>query len=375
MQDLIKYLTDYFKKNGKMPTAKEVAQKINRSEEVASQLLEKLKKQGALGFYDGNYYIPNLKEQPIKKSEPVVKEKSAPTHTPNKKNIITQIFSAINNFLFNEKLTEKISENMIKIVMLVISIGCMIVSSNNTYEYFTNYLDGIYCVLAAGAIVVFGVFAFQAATLLRKKGNKLFASLLFISGVIALSLCMIATIHTQYKHNKIKENIIIQNKEKGNLDLLSKMEKELETNIGQVNSQIDSNQSRLNILMSKGTLSKEEQREYNNLNYNNSLLRNRIESYRNKLLPIREGLQKLYESDNSIVLNSNNTPNDFYSILGNIFVGLDPNKIEMLLYLMLGVFMDIMAPLGLAVFLGHYKTKEKIFNKTISEHKSESPAQ
>jgi hypothetical protein len=372
MQDLIKYLTDYFKKNGKMPTAKEVAQKINRSEQVASQLLEKLKKQGALGFYDGNYYIPNLKEQPVKKAEPVVKEASTTTPS-NKKNIVAQIFSAINNFLFNESLTEKISENIIKIVMLVISIGCMIVSSNNTYEYFTNYLNGMYCLIAAGSIVTFSVFGFPASSIVRKKGNKLFAWLLVVASIVALCICMVSTIHTQYKNNKITEVASTQLRETKGLEALEKVEKELELNISQVNKQIDSNQKRLDVLMNKDSLSKDEQREYNNLNYNNSLLRNRIETYNSRLTPIREELQRLYKDKNVIVKEGNTTTQkDFYSNLSNIFFNMiDAQRIANFLYMLFGIFLDLLAPLGIMVFLGHYKKssdnkKTGLFNLIIN---------
>ncbi len=384
MQDLIKYLTDYFKKNGKMPTAKEVAQKINRSEQVASQLLEKLKKQGALGFYDGNYYIPNLKDQPVKKAEPVIKETSESSPS-NKKNIIASIFSAINNFLFNESLTEKISENIIKIVMLVISIGCMIVSSNNTYEYFTNYLTGIYCLIAAGSIVTFSVFGFPASAIVRKKGNKLFAWLLVVASIVALCICMISTIHTQYKNNKITEVASIQLRETKSLNLLEKQEKEIEDNTIKVNKQIDSNQKRLDVLSDKKELSKEEQREYKTLTENNASARNRIANYDKELKPIRAELQKLYKNKDVVLKDENSnttTQKDFYSNLSNIFFNIiDAQRIANFLYMLFGIFLDLLAPLGVMVFLGHYKKSSDnkkpsitnlIFNKLFNNKKEES---
>lgn len=363
MNDLINYLTEYFNKHGKLPSIKEISTKIKRPEDVTIQILEKLKKQGKLGFYDGSYYIPNLsnsnntaKTQKTIEKQPIKKDNITPS-TASKVNFISRIFNAINKFLFNQELNEKISENIIKIVLLVVSVFCMIVSSKNTYEYFLNYLTNPYCMLASISIVIFSVFAFQAAMLLGKKGNKFFASLLFISGIIALCICMISTIHTQYKNNKIVETANVQIKANKNLKLLEDSEKELTTNIAQVNNQINSNQKRLDALMNQSVLSKEEQQEYKNLNYNNSLLRNRLETYNNKLTPIREELQKIYDNDD-VVINSSTSQNDFYSSLGNIFIGMDSQRIAILLYTLFAIFMDIMAPLGVAVFLGHFKHKD-----------------
>lgn len=359
MNDLINYLTGYYKKYGDLPSISEIAKKINKSEEVTLQILDKLKKQGFLGCHEGKYYIKKL-DNTIESHNNNIKS----TEKTPKSNIIGSIFTVIKNFLFNESLTEKISENIIKIVMLIVAIGCMIVSSNNTYEYFTNYLTGMYCLIAAGSIVIFSVFGFPASVVVSKKGNKLFSLLLRVASIVALCICMISTIHTQYKNNKITEVSIIQLRETKELGSLEKVEKELEINISQVNKQIDSNQKRLDALMDQSNLSKDEQREYNNLNYNNSLLRNRIENYNNKLTPIRNELQVLYKNKNVIIKEGNTTTQkDFYSNLSSIFFNIiDAQRIANFLYILFGIFLDLLAPLGIMVFLGHYK-KSSLFNK------------
>lgn len=349
MNDLKTLLVDYDKKYNAFPETSWLLKRFkNVDEKKLIEILDKLVKQNFLGkTSDKKYYV---KKSNVTK--PIV-------DSTNNKNIINQ-FTKVKEFIFKIDL----SEGIIKIIMFIISICCIIVSIHYTYELLLSYLDPFYCLILSSSLVTYASFAFQAASRISQKGYFLFPFLLRSTAIIVLCFSMISTVAGQYKNNTMKIESTTKAKEDKNLKLYEDKAKQINETIKQVTKQIDSNQNRLDTLSKKENLTKDEQIEYNQKLNNNAASRNRIENLNKELQPINEILNTIYTKEDVAVKEKQN---DFYVWVNGVFPMINPNQIEMLMYLLFAVFIDIMAPLGIAIFLGHYESKEPFFKKLLNK--------
>lgn len=331
MDDLKKFLLDYYNKYKTFPKIDWLASKTNVSKERLIKILDKLVTQGYLGKNRDGYYV--------KRNEPVTSE--------HKKD--NRIFDTIRKLKINLS-----AITFIRWGMLFIAFAAMLVSLHFTYEWLKNYLDVFYSSIFSFSIVAYGSLAPQAAFRFYRLKKYLLATGLLFTALIVIVISMLSTVAGQYKTNDIKKVANVETKSTNNVKIREEEKALRLTNIQQNNKQIEINQNRIDVLSKNEDKSTKEQNEYSTLLNNNSYLKKQRDAYQVELDKITNELKELYIQDTTIV----NENKDFYKFVESVFPQLTADFVEMWGYLFFAVIADIIAPLGLAVFLGDLKTKE-----------------
>jgi hypothetical protein len=238
------------------------------------------------------------------------------------------------------------AKQVLKAVGLAISIGASFVSGINSYEWFAS-LRPVF-VAAPMAITMIGasVLLPDFGILLMRQGKKLIGTLILTCGIMATLFCMVTTVAALYNTHSFESGEAQRQAVTANTNAQALKDAEAERDrllaeIRRENGLIDSTQAKVDAIPTADTLKPDSQALIGRLN------RYKAEKsvYENQLLAVKTQVDALRTPAAAISLRT-----DFYGFLANI-LGIDPYRVEFLTATIPAVFLEIVAPIMVAVIL------------------------
>ena len=252
---------------------------------------------------------------------------------------------------------------IIQFLMAIIGIGAAIISVYYTTIWLLEFLPWAFSLLLASIMVGFSVSAFETIILFMSGHvtDSRFAKAMIASGFIVLWIVVtffsiMSTVAGQYNRHVI--NLREQTKQgistgRAQWVILQEQKAELQTRLGEYRSQI----STLNKIMS-GMDDVESRTKNNRVWYETQF---RLQKANAKMADVAESLDKVREEERGqlndskktgIILSTTSTkeiPN-FYGWMSNV-TRIEPDKVQFWMSLFPAIFVDIIAPISLAIAL------------------------
>jgi hypothetical protein len=255
-----------------------------------------------------------------------------------------------------------IQVRIIQAVMTIIGTGASIISIYYTNIWLIEFLPFIPALLLSIIMVGFSVFAFEIIILFftgHITGNKWVQGIVITSftllWLVATSFSIFSTIAGQVNkefQKREKSEMTAESNSKEQWQLLQEQKIELKERLNDYRHQI---QTYNQILSGMNSVKNREgnQNAWNDINYKLYTAQGAITSILGKIEEVRTNERKIIDDSKGKSFVSKvktKTRIDFYVWLAKIF-GVDPDKIQFFMALMPAVFVDLIAPFGLATAL------------------------
>lgn len=324
----------YYKRTGKEPDFSYVEndEKIKRAKFATDNLKKKFNEQLKL-----------VKEQLKKEKALEQKEVILKTLQKNFQSVKNKIPEIKNNSLKTLKVENTyLLINYLRYVLLVIGFGAIYMSVYYSYEWLNDFLSPFKAAMLASIMVMFAVSAFELIILFRKEKKYYLVILFSFLWFIVTIFSMISTVAGQYNVRIADLTERYQNqslKEKQVQDKIDYKEQKAELRSTLADLRKDNNyyQKQLNRINIK-----ENEKQYRYLSWNLRRVQNRIE----KILKELDSLRTSGKFEKVI----HKRPPDFYLWVASLF-GWKPDMIQFWLSVFPAVFIDLVAPISVAVFM------------------------
>lgn len=331
------YILRYYKNHGKMPKMNFIQDKFKLTKYQLSQYIKVLTDRGFLK-QNYNHYKPDLiRERKIK---------------------------------FKERFKGDIILIALRIIMLFIGIGAIILSVYYTAIWLMEFLNPILAILLSAIMVAFSVGVFEVIIIFKENKQYLFMLPFIFLWIIVLCFSMISTVAGQYNQRMENTNEDIVEKSSNILDrkgyeILLDEQNELKERIQDKKDELKPFES----IMS--TFETVEDRENNKWLYWDTYekikkINKNIEKLRNDLIAKRNEIKNYYEEKKEegkaaeSIEETTEKKISFYIWISSI-LNIDAKYIEFWLSVFPAIFIDIIAPLAVAVsmFLKRKRFKEE----------------
>lgn len=260
-------------------------------------------------------------------------------------------------------LSEKVQIIIIRIFMSIVGFSCILISSNFSILWLTNYLHIFWASLLGGSMVLFAVFAFETLIVFVSNRWYILTFLVSIVWIIVLAFSMSSTVGVLYNKH-IKDTVLAGSEQVESLEWnrLLKQEAELEQLIKEKNREIQIANDQL------APFADADYRIENNDTWLSILITKRkaeavIQDYRKELENNRFKQEEFIANNSeskSLQKEETQGTSVFFRMLHGI-TNLPAEKIEFWYFCIPAVFVDIMAPFALAIAL--FLRKKKFENQ------------
>lgn len=245
---------------------------------------------------------------------------------------------------------KKIIITVVKIIMAVLALVCIIVESQFNYPKIREYLGDPFAFLLSILLPIFTSFAVEASAILRKQGVKMAAFALMFAALFSMLFSITMIVRGQYDKQIANMNTTIETRadEKTDTsiyDLKKQQLKDKEQAVERTSKEV----SRLDDILAKNpndtTTYWARYRENEDLK--------KLETARDLL---NAEISKLL-TDGSVIQEEKEE-----RTFDQWFAGLinwSPDSVKMFLYLILPIFITIIAPLGIYFSLGLYENTDQ----------------
>jgi hypothetical protein len=334
------YIRRYHHNHGKVPKQNIIKGKFNLTKYQLSQYIKILTHEG---FLKQNYahYKFDSKAEKIK----IIKE--------NKKNDIILV--------------------VLRIIMFIIGIGAIILSVYYTAIWLVNYIHPILAYILSAIMIAFSVGVFEIIIIFKGNKQYLFILPFIFLWLIVLCFSMVSTVAGQYNQRieNINEDIIEKSSDildRKGYEILLEEEKELRERIKEKRKELIPFES---IMSTFETIQDRENNKWlywdtyekiKKINEYIDKLRNDLENKRNE---IKDYYKKKKEEGKEVESIEETTERkvSFYVWISSI-LNIEPKYIEFWLSVFPAAFVDIIAPLAIAVsmFLKRKENKDEYNN-------------
>lgn len=330
IENLKSIIIDYYKRYKTFPTSTWLSEKLEINKGKLKEMLDKLCENKLLNKHQNKYYIPDI-EFFVTKTKKQIK---------------------IKNILKNG-----ISENIVRLIMFVVSCAAIYISIYYSNFWLSNFLSPFNSLVLASTMIIYATFAPQGAILLFSKGMYKAGFAIIFTGVIVILFSIISTVAGQYnvrlsdyqaeelKNNQVEINLTT-------LELLQSEEQSLIESIKRIYDEIKIHQE----MMSQFSKEDTESIEYKIEMWKILEGEKSIQEKEKALTETRTEIKEFLKSD--IIQLKVKENSDFYTWIGSIF-NIDKKLIEFWLYMFPAIFVDIIAPFGMAIALSLSRGKRK----------------
>ena len=313
--NLIKY---YYSKYSKLPSLKYISDHLNISAKTASEVVQRLRDQKVIVKNpQGEYYIP----KPITYDEKAIKQ-------PIKKD-----FSLL----------------VIRVIMGIIGVGASVMSLYYTLIFLSEFLPTFWAFLLSAIMVLFSVVCIDVIIILKQnKKQGVLISVFSTAWLVVFLFSMASTMIGQY--NARQKNIVVAVEESRAPETQAEAWEILQAQEKYLLEDIDTTEKSLNLHRENfNKMLETEKRDWYFFD-----ARNRMQEAEKSLEKKRAEL-KATQTEKKDFLNSGKTfvapenkNHDFYDWFGNEF-GVSPGTVAFIVSIFPAMFIDIIAPLALAV--------------------------
>jgi hypothetical protein len=228
-----------------------------------------------------------------------------------------------------------------RIVFLIVALGCAFMSIYFTRLLFINNLGEIKASILSSIMVLYLVFAFVGATYLKRLGYNGIAKVVIITAFIVMSFSMLST--TAGLYNNRTEHI----KENNNgtktliLQTILDSEKTLDDNLKLLQQDLKDNQKAL-------------ENEYTDKLFWKGYRIKKDITIATKELEVKRTEKIGYLTTNTSIIEETERKN-FTTMVSRYIIKIDKEKIEFAMDVFPAIFIDILAPLGMYIALGRRK--------------------
>ncbi len=234
------------------------------------------------------------------------------------------------------KVATNYNKKIIQIIMLIISLISIIISIYYSSVWFFNFLKDAKAIVWALVLVLYAVFAPQAAVMFWREKKKIFSIVLTVTAVIVILFSIISTVAGQFKFDESRKLRRDKKQKQIVINLLRRREFELLRKQKNIREEIKIN---MNALKKKYSY----------------WYRSRIDALRKtskindkELAKLRAKLTQKYS------VKKETQTGDFYTWLSQI-LPIPAYWLEFILYMFAAIFVDIMAPLGMHIGLQFFE--------------------
>lgn len=238
---------------------------------------------------------------------------------------------------------------VVKIIMAILAVVCIIVESQFNYPKIREYLGDPFAFLLSILLPIFTSFAVEASAILRKQGVKMAAFALMFAALFSMLFSITMIVRGQYDKQIANMNNTIETREEEKTDttiydLKVKQLKDKEQSIERTSKEV----SRLDDILEK------------NPNDTNTYWARYRE---NEDLKKQESERDILNAEIEKLLTGGSVTQEKKEerTFDQWFAGLinwSPDSVKMFLYLILPIFITIIAPLGIYFSLGLYENTE-----------------
>jgi len=246
-----------------------------------------------------------------------------------------------------------ISIIIIKMMMGIIGIGASIMSCYYTSVWLFEFLPRFLSVFLSLLMIMFSVLSFQLIILFWEDNRITLISIFIILWIIVAVFSMGSTIAGQYNKRMIleKESIEKEKSYKSDLLVIEVLKKEEETLLKQIEEKNKVKDSTLSLLEEYKDIEIQRQNRpyYNDLQWRMTRVNRDLNNLSEQLTKVREEMKKrIIESPEMFIEEEKKEIKDFYFWLANI-LKTSKDIIQFWLSIFPALFIDIIAPVGLAV--------------------------
>lgn len=302
---------------------------------------------------------------------------SKPTQDNNSNNKMKSMIDRLKTiFKKKEKVKVQRKENyngnyyiiFIRFILELVGFGAAALSVRYTAIYLYDSLPMFWSWFLSSIMVIFSVMAFQIIIVFIIRKHKLLSFLFSVLWLIVTIFSMSSTVIGQYNANKekffISQNIVADRKSMSDLyDLYEKDINNLEINKENRQKDLD----RFNVLIkpylddpNKRLESRESQRDYNIYAQAIADAQRDIKLFISKIEDNRNKQKELLSVSGDQNINKESAP-DFYDwIAYSVFTDGNPALIQFIISLFPAVFIDLIAPIGIAIGLFLERKEESV---------------
>ncbi len=335
----LRYLIQkHYEVRGEFPKIDWLASKMKLSRGVVVNLLRELEQEGFISRNHAQYFL---------NQKPAKKEPAPPPPTI-------------------KEVREKVKDVnwpilLIRIVMAVVASGAAVMSLYYTANWLFDFLPPILAWMLSGIMILFSVFAFEAIVYAWQTGRKWLSFVLAFPWIVAVLFSMTSTVAVQYNSQiSAQENKKVYSRQKEANDrsaaILDNLTRDLESKRARLTRELDTYQEEL-----EEYASKEERVEEDRNNFYWDAYR-KVQRTKEELKGVEEELAELREKQLKSV-EEGEEPEEiyvpsFFAWIESLF-GIRGDMVQFWLSVFPAIFIDIIAPLALAIALFlHKKSKE-----------------
>jgi len=328
-ETLKKEITRIYKTSGKFPKIAELSVMVQQPTYKVTEILRDFVKEGFLVRVGNWYRFPA--QQEIMKPEPKIIIPIEPErHKPPRAHV------------------SKVTTQTIRWSLGLVGLGMVLISSYYTEVWMVNYVPEVLAWLFAILIVGFSVMAFETAIYFHGQQMKGVSFAFFFLWVVVVLFSVGSTVAGQYnkiikdqatetQRNEITTgNTLFYNLKDADRIRLQSIIAKKQTRQGQV----------LELLAPYDNQPQDD--AYTKLQAEYNRIERDIKSLSDEYKVVLNDIQKLVKDDPAL-LSKRETPN-FFNWLATVF-HTDAKTIQFWMYLMPAVLIDLLAPIGIAVFL------------------------
>lgn len=266
-------------------------------------------------------------------------EKFGLKETPKK------ILSDISKKLPPVKIKIEITGLFIRVIFFIVSVACIYMSIYYSRLWLLDFLDPFKATILSMVMVFYLVFAPEGAQVFYKNNKKILGGFIIFTGIIVMVFSMVSTVAGQY--NTRTKDIIVSGESTKNIRLEMLMEKK-----EQVKKSLDLLEKDFTLTQKQMDSIQPEDKKYDQLFWKNYRIKNDIKKQQEEYQKTIKEIEGFLSTEPDVI--EKQERKDFYFFIWSI-TGLNKSALEFWLSLFPALFIDIIAPLGMFIALGHSK--------------------